>query len=82
MKSLFQVIMFHENAIEAEVRELINAFESDNAAAMAVLLNLFLAASGAGESFTKDIIADYDAIDKNLKKVLQHYDPVSYPDLS
>ena len=82
MKSLFQVIMFHENAIEAEVRELINAFESDNAAAMAVLLNLFLAASGAGESFTKDSIADYDAIDKNLKKVLQHYDPVSYPDLS
>jgi hypothetical protein len=76
MKSLFQVIMFHENAIEAEVREWLDAFESDRNSAMAILLNLFLATSGAAESLTGDMAADSDAIDKVLTGILKNFDPV------
>jgi hypothetical protein len=76
MKSLFQVIMFHENAIEAEVREWMNSFEADRYSAMAILLNLFLAACGAAETLTSDMAADFDAIDVVLTGILKNFDPV------
>lgn len=78
MKSLFQVIMFHENAIEAEVREWMDAFEADRNSAMAILLNLFLAASGAAESLTSETAADSDEIDKLLTGILRNFDPVRF----
>lgn len=70
--------MFHENAIEAEVREWLNAFETEKHDAMAVLLNLVLAASGAAESMTGEKVTDSDSIDKHLTGFFKTFDPVSY----
>ena len=69
--------MFHENAIEAEVREWIHAFETDYGEAMAILLNLFLAASGAAESLTSEKATDSDGIDKHLTAILKNFDAVT-----
>lgn len=70
--------MFHENAIEAEVNEWLNAYETDRDAAMAMLLNLVLAASGAAESLTSETAVEVDAIDKHLNGILKNFDPVKF----
>ena len=68
--------MFHENAIEAEVREWISEFETEKNEALSILLNLFLASSGAAESLTTEMVSNSDAIDKHLTAILKNFDPV------
>ena len=68
--------MFHDNALEATVRDWIRAFEDDRVSAMTQLLNFIMASSGCPQNLDNSAVQDPDSMSDVLHNLQTRFDPV------
>jgi hypothetical protein len=65
-ENLFSVVMFHDGALEATLRDLVTLLGSDREAALQSLLNLVLATAGCPGKLSKDAVSDLEDVSQTL----------------